>query len=744
MWQFALFSLKYLVICGETINFARNYYRLKTRMSIRQYHLRIYLLCILMAGTLAAHAQKENMETLFDIHHLLAYLVATFLITVFVMLFYNRVFYYQEKEARRQSNRLNTQLAMILDSSKTQTWTYDIERELFTVVSHQDTKETKYTSFDFSQFYERNDFQELRREIMIISKGKRDTGNVFVRGCLPKHENETQQIFEINVSVLRKDKRNNPTILLGIQQNISEEKEKMEKAETLTLRYHTVFNSSQVDMMYYDSDGFLSDLNNTACDTFKIADREELLRHRVYYKDIPALAVLDLENIDNCQMSIISDVNQVKAADKVTHETLTKRKLYYEMNVSVIRDEQGKMLGMVTAGCDITEMVESFHRQREAGKLIDQTTRDIKAYINNINFSLRVSGVRLMSYRPDTHELEVSNDLNKTQYKMTALRAVSLLKEHERRKAKGLFRRMDNYQKEVFSDTLCTIMRDDKGRNIYLNFHVMPIFNNEGKITHYFGMCRNETEMTYTERKLQEETAKAQETEQLKSTFLLNMSYELRTPLNAVVGFAELYNAEHNPEDEPIFSEEIKTNTNVLLALINDILFLSRLDAKMIEFNYQPNDFAMLFDGWCYMGWSTLGPNVKAIVENPYSRLEVNIDQQNLGMIIQKLCVHSTYSTQEGMVRAKYEYRHGELMITIEDTGRGLSPEARAKAFDRFSGNGDGEKMGTGLDLPIVKELLEQMGGSIELQSEPGKGTVFYVSIPCEMVSLEKKSEIVA
>ena len=96
------------------------------------------------------------------------------------------------------------------------------------------------------------------------------------------------------------------------------------------------------------------------------------------------------------------------------------------------------------------------------------------------------------------------------------------------------------------------------------------------------------------------------------------------------------------------------------------------------------------------------------------------------------------------MVRAKYEYRHGELMITIEDTGRGLSPEARAKAFDRFSGNGDGEKMGTGLDLPIVKELLEQMGGSIELQSEPGKGTVFYVSIPCEMVSLEKKSEIVA
>ena len=713
-------------------------------MSIRQYHFRIVLLCILMAGTLVAHAQKENMETLFDIHHLLGYLVAAFLISVFVMLFYNRVFYYQEKEARRQSNRLNAQLSMILDSSKTQTWTYDIERELFTVISQQNTKETKYTPFDFSQFFERNDFQELRREIMVISKGKRESGNVFVRSSLSKHEGGAQQIFEVNVSVLRKDRRNNPTILLGIQQNITEEKEKIEKAQSLTLRYHTVFDSSQVDMVYYDAEGFLTDLNDTACETFKVADREELLKHRVHYKDVPALNVLDFDSFDNCQMSVISEENQIKAADKFLKQTLVRRKLYYEMNVSVIRDKDGQMMGIVTAGRDITEMVESNHRQREAGKLIEKTTRDIRAYINNINFSLRVSGVRLMSYHPETHELEISSDLNKAQYKMTALRAVSLLKPEERRKAKGLFRRMDKYQKEVFSNTLCTIMRDDKGRNIYLNFHVMPILNKDGKITHYFGMCRNETEMTYTEKKLQEETAKAQETEQLKSTFLLNMSYELRTPLNAVVGFAELYNAEHSPEDEPIFAEEIKTNTNVLLALINDILFLSRLDAKMIEFNYQPCDFAMLFDGWCYMGWSTLGPNVKVVVENPYTSLNVKIDQQNLGMIIQKLCVHSAYSIQEGMVRAKYEYRHGELMITIEDTGRGLTPEARAKAFDRFSGTEGGEKQGTGLDLPIVKELLDQMGGSIELQTEPGKGTVFYVSIPCEMISLEKKSEILA
>ena len=216
----------------------------------------------------------------------------------------------------------------------------------------------------------------------------------------------------------------------------------------------------------------------------------------------------------------------------------------------------------------------------------------------------------------------------------------------------------------------------------------------------------------------------------------------MRTPLNAVIGFAELFGAEHSEEDEPIFAEEIKKNTNTLLKLINDILFLSRLDARMIEYNYQETDFAVLFEGWCYMGWSNLTPGVKVVVENPYNSLLVSIDQQNLGMVIQKLCVYSGLNTQEGTVRAKYEYRHGELMITIEDTGKGMDATALKKAFERFAHEEGAEYSGTGLDLPIVKELVEQMKGSIELQSEPGKGNTFFVSIPCEMSTLEKKAEI--
>ena len=698
---------------------------------------RVITLCILLSGSLAAHAQQENLDTLFDIHHLLAYLVAGFLITIFVMLFFNRVFYYRERDAQSQSDRLNAQLSMIINSNKTQTWTYDVFKELFSFFNLQSMKEKKYASFDFSANYNRDDFQELLKAIHAIEEGEQLSETINVRS-------REQRIYEISVSILRRDKKGVPSVLLGIQTDVTEEKERIEKAQQLMLRYQTVFNSSLVDMIYYDENGILADINEKACETFMITNRSALLNRKVKITDIPAYRHLDIRHIDSFTVSSETDVSKVKQEDERIPEMRMKGNIYYEADVKAIHDDKGNLNGIVAAGRNITEMVESFRRQREASLLLNKKTADIQTYINNINYTLRVGDVRLLNYHPDTHELEIFSDLNKIQYKMTQLRAITLLQYEERRRAKGLLRRMDRRENHQFNATFRTIMRDKQGRFVYLSFHIMPIFDKDGQLSHYYGMCQNETEMTYTEQLLQEETAKAQETEQLKNTFLLNMSYELRTPLNAVVGFAELYNGEHSPEDEPVFAEEIKNNTNVLLRLINDILFISRLDAHMIEFNNQPCDIASLFDGWCYMGWSTLGPNVKTIVENPYNRLEVNIDQQNLGMVIQRLCTYSSYGMQEGRVRAKCEFRHGELLITIEDTGEGLSAEAQATAFNRFVRDSNGSQKGTGLDLPIVREIIEQMGGTIELQSEIGKGTTFYVSLPCELTNYERKTEVIA
>ena len=682
------------------------------------------------------------MDTIFDIHHILAYLVAALLISIFVMVFYNRVIYYREQEAVAKSRQLNGQVALIMRSSKTEAWTYDLENGLITALKDQGDSEEVYTPIEFAQFYDRDDFSAVRKVITAIRNGEEIAGHLYAKSAPKKDSGEEQRIYDVSISILRRDKHGQPSVILGTVHDVTEAQRRAEHTRNMMMRFQTVFDSSLVDMMYFDAEGNMIDINEKALESYHVEDKSKMLALHPKLSDFPTLRGIDMTS-DEVYASSILDLSSIDHPIGDTEEDAWGgNKSYYERIITPLRDKQGKLTGIVMAGRNITEMVNSQHHQCEASMTLEHKTKDIENYIESINYSLRVSNVRLMKYDPATHELEISSEMRRAQYRLTAIKAVSLIAQHERRRAKGLIIRMDHRHKGIISETFETIFRDDKGRNIYLNFNIMPIIDKEGNVTHYFGMCRNETEITYTERQLQKETMKALETEQLKDTFLLNMSYELRTPLNAVIGFAELFGAEHNEEDEPIFADEIKKNTNTLLKLINDILFLSRLDAKMIEYNYQTCDFAMLFEGWCYMGWSNMDNNVKVVVDNPYTSLMVNIDQQNLGMVIQKLCVYTGQITREGMVRAKYEYRHGELMITIEDTSNGMDANQLKKAFDRFAREDGGDQEGTGLDLPIVKELIEQMHGSIELQSEQGKGNAFFLNIPCEMVSFDKKAEI--
>ena len=710
-------------------------------MHIHNLKQRLFHLYAALMLPIMAHAQIEDIRAAFDARHFMAYLAAALLISVFVMLFYSRLIYYRERRVGIDTERLNAQLAMILESSKTQTWTYNVDKKTFTRISEQGHKEMDYIPYDFSQFYDRDDFKAMRKIIQDICNWESRVGTLIVKSAAEKEADGKQHIYNVTISILRYDQRNRPTILLGTQQDITESHENIEKTRDLALMYHTVFNSSLVDMLYFDASGTMIEINDKACESLMVDSREAVLNRKVSIHDMPALEGMDLQKIDKMYASSIIPITDIKRPVGSLNDISSSDYVYYEQDVTVNHDQDGNIQSIVLAGRNISEMVNSQHREEQAQEQLEQTTKDIQAYIRNINYSLKVSDVRMINYNPDTHELEVSSDLMQAQYRLTQVRALSLIKPEMRRKAKGLLTRMDNRKEGVISATFETLMRDKKGRHIFLNFNLMPITNEQGMVTHYFGMCRNETDMTYTEMRLQEESAKAQETEQLKNTFLFNMSYELRTPLNAVIGFAELFNGEHNEEDEPVFAEEIKKNTGTLLQLINDILFISRLDARMIEYNYQLCDIALLFDGWCYMGWGNISPDVKTIVENPYNQLVVNIDQQNLSMVIEKLCTICANHTKEGTIRAKYVYRHGELMITIEDTGPGLSPEALGKVFDRFVHN-ESMDQGTGLDMPIVKELVEQMNGTIELQSELGKGTSIYISIPCEMASFDKKTEI--
>jgi len=703
---------------------------------------RLLAVATLLTISLTVFAQKENMETIADSHHLSAYFVAALMISVFVMIFSNRLFYFRQREVSVQAQQLNTQLGLVLTSNKTQVWTYDVAKHLYTLLSVKGEKEKTYVPIDFSQFFDSNEFTQLHKAVISLADSNKDPEPIVIRGSKPEN-GSAPRIYKVNLTILQRDKKGKAKIVLGTQRDITDNRMRKEKTRNLALRYHTVFNSSLVDMIYYGADGYMTDINDKACETFGITNRDTLLERKVKITDIPSYRDLDFDHLENLLMSSFTDIDRTKREDERIPEVTVKGKFYYECAVSAVRGKDKNLLGIIAAGRDITDMVDSHHRQQQDALLLEKRTQDIQNYINNINYSLKVSGVRLVNYHPDNHELKIFSDLNQVQYSLSQIRCVSLLTPSDQRKARGLLLRMDRRTPGNFMVTLQTRFHDEQGRNIFLTFNMVPVEGKDGRISHYFGMLRNDTEMVYTERQLMKETEKAQETEELKNTFLLNMSYEIRTPLNAVIGFAKLFNGPHDVEDEPVFSEEIKRNTNELLALVNDILYISRLDAKMVEFNYHETDFATLFEGYCYMGLSALNPDVNIQVENPYNRLMVKIDEQNMGEVIQKLCANAARVTKAGTIRTKYDYRHGELNITIEDTSKGLSAKELPHVFDRFVRDENNQREGTGLDMAIIKELVEQMGGTIEVQSEEGKGTTTYVIIPCEMTAMEKKTEII-
>ncbi len=709
----------------------------------KSHRLRLYAAIFLLVFTGLTHVHAADAPTVVSSHQLVSGLVVILLLCVLYMIVSNRIFYWRERRINTDTRQLNAQLALVLKYDKTQVWTFDIPRKVYSMLSDDGQVKEEYTPIDFGQtFYDIRDFTKFREQLLFgIRDGQQQAGSMVIRGR-KEEGGETTHIYEIHLSVLHHDSNGKPRVLIGIQRDITDDKLHREGADMLALRYHTVFNNSQIDMVCYDADGTMTDINDKACDTFEVRDRQQLLDTRPNIKDVPSMAGIDLQAMDQMYVSSITDISQIKKPIGDLDESVWgSNKTYYEHIVSPIRNENGTLKGIVMAGRNISEMVETHHHQQLVARQLVKTTSDIQEYIGTINYTMHISGMRIVSYNIDTHELEIYSDLTKAHLRLSQVRCISLIAPQYRLRVRGLFLRMDSRRQKAFTETVQMRLHDSQRRDIFLTISVVPISNKEGAITHYFGICRDDTEMVYTDQQLEQETQKAQATEELKNAFLTNMSYEIRTPLNAILGFADLFNSPHDEADEPVFAAEIKRNTTELLKLVNDILYISKLDARMVEFKYAECDFALLFDGLCYMGWGDVKEGVQLSVENPYSHLVLNIDEQNLSQVIVKLCINAARHTDKGFIRAKCEYRHGELTITIDDSGEGVSQELLTHVYDRFPNNELRNRYTTLLDMPIVKETIEQMGGTIEIQSELGKGSTAYVIIPCEMTSLEKKTE---
>lgn len=232
---------------------------------------------------------------------------------------------------------------------------------------------------------------------------------------------------------------------------------------------------------------------------------------------------------------------------------------------------------------------------------------------------------------------------------------------------------------------------------------------------------------------------KAEESDRLKSSFLANLSHEIRTPMNAIMGFADLLESEKlNDNIRKKYIRIIRNSGSYLLAIINDIVEFSQIEAGQIEVNNDEINVNELLHE-IYNSFKvivTSRENLTLKLEKPDLQLteKIRLDEVKLRQILVNLINNAIKYTEKGEIVLGYNIRNAsEVAFYVKDTGIGIAPENHKVIFDRFR-QIDGKKAkiqsGSGLGLSITKAYTEILGGSISVKSEEGKGAEFTVTLP--------------
>lgn len=222
---------------------------------------------------------------------------------------------------------------------------------------------------------------------------------------------------------------------------------------------------------------------------------------------------------------------------------------------------------------------------------------------------------------------------------------------------------------------------------------------------------------------------RAEESNRLKSAFLANMSHEIRTPLNAIVGFSELMATEADPDQRKEFADLILVNNTLLLQIISDVLDLARIESGRIEIVRTKFDARDLCREVAETFRLQVAEGVVLRLEDSLPRLQLEDYKQGLHQILGNFVRNAVKFTIKGSITIGFSQRPGWVRFYVRDTGIGIPEEERAKIFDRFY-KVDTFTQGTGLGLPICKNIAEQLGGRIGVDSAVGAGSCFWVEIP--------------
>jgi CheY-like chemotaxis protein len=232
----------------------------------------------------------------------------------------------------------------------------------------------------------------------------------------------------------------------------------------------------------------------------------------------------------------------------------------------------------------------------------------------------------------------------------------------------------------------------------------------------------------------EEKARKAEKASQMKSLFLANMSHEIRTPLNAIEGFSRVMAETDSAEDRMKYMEIVESNNSRVLALIDEILDLSRVEAGEVTIKKQMVDLSELCRTIQLIFKFRCPDTIQLTTSKPNMNVLLNTDANRITQIFSNLISNALKHTTEGRITYGYRLKNDgqDVEFFVSDTGTGIAPEDLEDIFKTYVSRDAEAQKGYGLGLSLCKIIVEKMGGTIGVDSKLGEGSTFYFTIPFE------------
>ena len=523
-----------------------------------------------------------------------------------------------------------------------------------------------------------------------------------------------------------------PVNIIATLTDETETKRKEREVEQLSERYKTIFENSIIGLSFYTPDGWLLDANRIMRNIchFDSDEGDEFFSRMNLFDMMPFNEVLNREHPDEywaCSLSIVPERHM---------------HVYLEISIHPIYDELGRLMYISVSANDVTEERDMYLKVRENDLQMQEVNEAIKNYEAELRYMMKFCQMQAWRISLDRNVLEFYSGLNTVMRSFNLKQMKEIFVDQDDPFVRALSNPAEALSKpQVFIGQMYPMVTQSSTELQWAQVNCIPEFDKDGRLLGAFGVWRNITDLMHKQDQLRHETQRAQESGQLKTLFLANMTHEIRTPINAIVGFSEVLTTLTSSEEKHEVVQIIKNNCDMLLRLINDILTASTFETGSVSIEPVDVDFSKVFNEL----FESLRPRVQEpgvafIKDNPYDILPIRIDAERVSQVVINFVTNAIKYTRQGHIKVGYrtevrtidgQQRDG-LYLYCEDTGDGISKEAQGKIFERFYKVNDFVQ-GTGLGLAICKAFADACHGDIGVISEgKGQGSTFWMWIPYE------------